>query len=416
MNIIKKLSAFALAAVLLSTSVLLWGCGSSEAEYKVSIVDALGTPYNSGIVVKFMQNGEQIALQACDENGVAVKTLPKGNYETELSFTADAENYYYEKGASLTAKETEATIILANMITTDPTVYTVGAQDFDVYDVLTGCTYVNVTSENRSYFKFTPTEAGLFEFSIPNGENVQIGYYGAPHFIQSESSIEVTDNKFTISVKADMIGSGEGGTSAYVIGIDSLDADTKNCVLGIQRLGDPIKTVEDEPWIIYEATHEMTPYTLPDGAEIKEFDLTASTDTYNIVYNEEDGFYHLDSADGPLVLVKLSEDCTYIACFETMLDRSGVVKYFFDGEATYENFIKKESYSECLLEYIPCADEAMGVYPLTEDLKYIIQQRGEYTGWWDIESNGYIFMDMDGNRDSTINPDLGWLLMCCYID
>lgn len=415
MNIIKRLSATALAAVLLSSSVLLWGCGSAEADYKVSVVDALGNPYTTGIVVKFMQNGEQVALQACDENGVASKTLPKGSYETELSFTADAENYYYEKGASLSAKETEGTIYLANKVAGEPNVYSVGADDFDVYDVNTGCTYVDVTNEKRSYFKFTPSEAGLFEFSIPDGANVQIGYYGAPHFIQSECTLEVVDNKFTISVKSSMIGSGEGGTSAYVIGIDSLDADTKNCILGIQRLGDPTKTVEDEPWTVYEATHEMTPYTLPEGSELKEFDLSASTDTYNLVYNENDGFYHLDSADGPLVLVKLSEDCTYIACFETMLDRSGVVKYFYDGEAKYENFVKKESYSECLLEYIPCADETMGVYPLTEDLKYIIQQRGEYVGWWDIESNGYIFVDMDGNRDTTINPDLGWLLMCCYI-
>ena len=91
MTITKRITSLALAAVLLLTSVLLWGCGSSEIEYKVNVTDALGTPYTSGIVVKFMQNGEQVALQACDENGVAAKTLPKGNYEAELSFTADAE-------------------------------------------------------------------------------------------------------------------------------------------------------------------------------------------------------------------------------------------------------------------------------------------------------------------------------------
>lgn len=415
MTITKRITSLALAAVLLLTSVLLWGCGSSEAEYKVSVVDALGNPYTSGIVVKFMQNGEQVALQACDESGVASKILPKGNYDAELSFTTDAENYYYEGNVSLSAKETEATVYLANKITSEPTVYVVNDENFDVYDVATGCTYVDIAAEKRSYFKFTPSEAGLFEFSIPDGANAQIGYYGAPHFIQTVSTAEVVDNKFTISVKAEMIGTGDGGTASYIIGIDSLDADTTNCILGIQRLGDPTKTIEDEPWTVYEATHEMTPYTLPEGAELKEFDLTASTDTYNIVYNENDGFYHLDSADGPLVLVSLAEDCPYIACFKTMLDRSGVVKYFFDGEATYENFVKKESYSECLLEYIPFADENLGVYPLTEDLKYIIQQRGDYAGWWDIESNGYIFKDAEGNRDPSINPDLGWLLMCYYI-
>ena len=96
-----------------------------------------------------------------------------------------------------------------------------------------------------------------------------------------------------------------------------------------------------------------------------------------------------------------------------MLDRSGVTKYFFDEN---DEFVKKESYSECLLEYIEYVDEAEGVYPLTEDLKYIIQQRGGYVGWWDIESSGYIFKDAAGNNDATINAEIAWLLMCCYID
>ena len=193
-------------------------------------------------------------------------------------------------------------------------------------------------------------------------------------------------------------------------GIDS--ENTKNCVLAIDRTGDAKKTMEDEPWEVYESTHEMSPYTLPAGYTIKEFDLTASTDTYKLVYNEKDEFYHLDSEDGPLVLVRLTEDCDYIACFETILDRSGVTKYFFKEDGKLD---KKVRYNECLFEYIPCADENEGVYPLTEDLKYIIQQRGDYVGWWDIESSGYIFKDANGNNDSEINADIAWLLMCCYL-
>ena len=138
----------------------------------------------------------------------------------------------------------------------------------------------------------------------------------------------------------------------------------------------------------------MKAYTLPAGAQLKDFDLTAATDTYKLVYNENDGYYHLNSASGPLVLVRLAEDCEYIACFKTMLDRSGVVKYFFDEDKKLE---KKESYSECLLEYIKYVDEKEGVYPLNKDLEYIIKQRGDYTGWWNAESSGYIFKDIDGN-------------------
>jgi hypothetical protein len=183
--------------------------------------------------------------------------------------------------------------------------------------------------------------------------------------------------------------------------------------LTIKRVGDPIKTIEDEPWTIYETTADLKEYTLPEGATLGEFDLTSSTDAYNIVFNEDDGFYHLGSANGPLVLVRLAEDCEYIACFKTILDRSGVSRYFFDDDG---KFVKKESYSESLLEYIACVDENEGVYPLTEDLKYIIQQRGEYVGWWDPESATYLFKDMDGNNLTDINNEIAWLLMCCYIE
>ena len=113
------------------------------------------------------------------------------------------------------------------------------------------------------------------------------------------------------------------------------------------------------------------------------------------------------------MLVRLAKDCKYIACFKTMLDRSGVSKYFFDDE---KNFIKKESYSECLLEYIEYVDEDNGVYPLTKDLKYIIEQRGEYVGWWNPEGNGYMFKDDSGNNLTNINNEIAWLFMCCYAE
>ena len=412
MKIFKRISSFVLAAAMLTTSVVLASCGSGEKEYKVNVKDALGNPYYSGIIVKFMQNGEQVAMQAVDENGVAAKTLAKGDYDIELSFTGDADAYYYEEGATLSGDKTETDVILANKVTADPKTITVDGSEYDAYTVNVGCTYTELTEGSMTYCLFSPTEAGNYEFSVADGANCDIGYYGAPHFVQTQNLAEVAEKKFTMSVSASMIGSGDSGTSTYVIGIEALDDTTKSCVLGIQRIGEPVKTLADEPWTVYEATYELQAYTLPEGAELKEFDLTADTDAYTLVYNEEDKFYHLDSADGPLVLVRLGEDCEYIACFKTMLDRSGVTKYFFDENG---DFVKKESYSECLLEYIEYIDENEGVYPLTEDLKYIIQQRGDYYGWWNIESNGYIFKDSDGNNRTDINPDIAWLLMCCYI-
>lgn len=392
----------------LCAALLLTGCGGGDKTYTVNVKDALGNPYTTGVVVKFMQNGQQVAMQPCDENGVASKTLAAGEYTVELSFTDSEAAYHYDSVLTLTAKNPSGDAILANTVKGEPQILYVGADEFDAYTLPVGCTYVELQAGKRNYFLFTPTTAGMYEFSVVDGADAQIGYYGAPHFVQANNSAEVTDNKFSISVSAGMIGTGDSGTSVYVIGVDGA---ATSCVLGIERTGDPKKTIEDEPWTIYEKTSELAKYTLPAGAKLQEFDLTAATDTYNVVLGE-DGFYHLNKADGPLVLVRLAEDCDYIACFKTILDRSGVSKYFFDEN---EEFVKKESYSECLLEYIEYVDEAEGVYPLTEDLKYIIQQRGEYVGWWNIDHAGYIFKDADGNNDPAINPEIAWLLMCCYI-
>ena len=390
----------------------LTGC-SGEKKYTVSVKDALGNPYTTGVIVQFLQDGKQAAIQPCDKEGVAVKKLAKGEYAVALMSTDEKISFQFEEGLKLTEKERELEVIAAYKTSGEPTVLNASGEECDAYNLTMGCTYVELNEEGRNYFLFTPTEAGNYEFSIADNANVEIGYYGAPHYVQANNIAEVVKNKFTISVSAGMIGTGDTGTNVFVLGVDVKDDKVSDCVIGIERLGDAVKTLADEPWTIYEKTSELKAYTLPAGAQIQEFDLTKSEKDYKLVYNEKDGFYHLKSADGPLVLVRLAEDCDYIACFKTMLDRSGVNKYFFDKDGEFE---KKESYSECLLEYIEYVDENEGVYPLTEDLKYIIQQRGEYVGWWDIESNGYIFKDADGNNDSSINSKIAWLLMCCYIE
>ena len=413
----KRFLSFITAAVLLCTAVVLGACNDSgetslpaEMEYKVNVKDALGKTQSAGVIVKFLKNGEQVAMETCGENGTVTKTLATGEYDIELAFTAGADAFYYEAG-KVTPEKTEIDIVVSAKITSEPHKIIVNENEYDMCSISDGCTYVELSVENRNYYSFAPQKAGKYKFSVINGNGATIGYYGAPHFIQTNNIAEMTDGYFYINVKDSMIGSGDTGTATYVIGVDTEAA--KNCIIAIERVGDPDRTVEDEPWTVYKTTAELTEYDLPEGYELKEFDLTAPTDTYNLVFNEADGFYHLNSVDGPLVLVRLDEDCDYIACFGTMLEKSGVSKYFYDENG---NFVKKESYSECLNEYLDYVDLVEGVYPMTEDLKYIIQQRGEYVGWWNPESSSYIFKDMNGVNLTDINNEIAWLLMSCYIE
>lgn len=419
MNNMKRNRILALLTVLLCMLTLLAGCGndggtgdtvSTEATYQITVADPIGTPYTTGVIVRIMKGEEQVAMQVVDENGMVTKTLEKGDYTVELMFTGNEEDYAYDKtGLTLSADKTELTITLTQTLTGEPTSLFASDKEYAAYHVSTGCYAVNLTAGERNYFLFTPTTSGTYEISA-EGDVEGIGYYGSPYFVQSESVAEVEGNAFTISISADMIGTGNTGTTVMVIGIDAGAAES--CILTIQRIGDPEWTLADEPWQVYMSTVDLAKYTMPAGVQVKEFDITASTDTYNLVYNEADGFYHLDSADGPLVLVRLGEDSKYLDSFQTIVNHSGVVKYFFGED---EEFQKKESYTECLMEYMEYMDEDYGVYPLTEDLKYIIQQRGDYVGWWDPDGAMYLFVDGAGNKRTDINTEIAWLFMCCYI-
>ncbi len=404
---IKRILALILA--LACCAALLSACGGGEPAYKVRIVDALGNPYTSGVVVKFMQNGTQTGMQVVNGEGVAEKTLPKGDYTVQLQFTDSDVNYVYDQSAlTLSGRKTELEIVLSYGLGEESQSLHVVDRDHEAFYVSAGCTAVELNPEKMSYFLFAPTEAGTYEFSV-KGSDAAIGYYGAPHFVQQASAAEVVDNKFTMSVRQDMIGTGDTGTAVLVLGVA---AGEGSAILCIDRIGDPQWTVEDEPWTVYEATGPMTAYTHDSGKKLTDFDLTAAD--YTLVLGQ-DGYYHKDTADGPLVLVRLGKNSggsQYLDDFQTILEHSGVAKYFYDENG---DFVKREKYDDCLMKYFEIMDEESGLYPLTEDLKYIIQSRGDYSGWFDTSNSLYLFKDENGNKIPGINNEIAWLFICCYV-
>lgn len=424
MLISKRLRAAMLAAFML-VSMILSACNnpsgdtdpstqptSAEISYTVAVKDARGNPYGADVIVRFLQNGKQAAMQVVGENGVAEKTLPRGEYTVELMFTDSDASYSYDTtNVTLTAQNPHLDIVLAQAISGEQEILWAGDKENIAYHVSTGSTLVSLTAGERNYFLFVPTESGTYEFTVSEG-NAQLGYYGSPHFVQAFNIAEqMNGNSFTISVSAGMIGSEGGGTSVFVIGLDAA-ADTTSCYLNIMRIGDPQHTIADEPWIIYETSVNLSKYTLPENAALKDFDLTAATSEYKLVYNANDGFFHLGSENGPLVLARLGKNTAYLDSFKTILETSGVNCYFFNEDGSFQ---KKESYSDCLVNYLNYVDEKEGVYPLTKDLMYIFQNHGEYSGWWDPSDARYRFVDANGNRLPGINNEIAWLFLCCYI-
>ena len=385
---------------------------SGEPTYSVKVKDGLGNPVTAGVIVRFLQNGQQISMQTVNGEGVAAKALPAGEYTAELKFTDSEAHFYYDAAAVvLTADKREAEVTLYNSVdeATGRSLFALG-KETTAYAVGMGCTYIPTTAGERNFVLFTPTEAGKYKFSLVDSADV-LGYYGAPHFVQDLNSAETDETgAFYVNVKASMISTGNTGTTVLVIGIDATAANT---VLSVERIGDPDWDISDEPWHTYAPSIDLVPYTHDASMKLGEFDLTAASDAYTLVLGS-DNYYHLNTADGPLVLMRLGRNSggsQYLADFQTILDFSGINKYFFEEDGT---FIKKETYDQCLLAYFAVMDEESGLYPLTEDLKYIIQMRGDHAGWFDSSSNGYLFTDENGYLVPNINADIAWLTMCCY--
>ena len=411
-----RISAFILAMLLLVSSVLLSACnngGGSNITYQVKVVDGQGNALSSGVIVKFMQDENQVAMQPVDKNGVAEKSLPKGEYNVELVFTdKDESGFYDENAAVVSAGKSSIEVVLLNTVGKESTellatsLVTGEHKDYTAYFVKAGSTYVPVEAKERNYFLFVPEESGTFKFSVDNKDMV-IGYYGAPHFVQTTCVAEVKDNEFTISVSESNLG--EGGESAtYVIGVDGVE-EASHCILSIERIGDPAHNISDEPWTEYKTTCEVKPFslTLNAGEELMYVNIKGKTEDYKFVYNEDDGYYHLNSESGPIIYVHLGKGAPYVS-LQTVIMGEGpaggapIRKYFFDDDG---NFIKKEDYTNILYNYFENIDEELAIYPLNDDLIYIIKNGCE--GWWDASSPDYIF---DG-----CNPEIGWMFACCYV-
>lgn len=398
-------------SVLLAVTMLiaLCSCGgnsdSGTASYQVKVLDGQGKPLTSGIIVKFLKDGQQIAMQPVNGEGVAAKELDKGDYTVELTFTDSKISGHYDKAAAvLSADKTSLELSLILALGTESDELVVNDEAYIAYYVNAGSTYVPVTSSVRNYFIFTPTEAGTYRISVDNSD-IKVGYYGGVHFVQSQSAVDVIDNTVTLSISESSLGGN------YVIGLDGIDADT-HAVLSIIRTGNPTVTISDQPWTTYNTTHTPAPYTLNlNGKTLKYIDIMGKTEDAKVVYNNADGYYHFGTADGPIVLMHLGKKAPYVS-LQTVIEGDGlgggspIREYFFDGNGTaLENFIKKEDYTDILRKYFENMDADAGVYPLTKDLEYIIKNGCH--GWWEKDDPDYIFTDC--------NPEIGWMFALCYV-
>lgn len=365
---------------------------AESANYTVKVVDYYGAAI-SGVVVTFTgDNGT--AMQPVDSNGTAAVTLKKGTYKISLSFTSGT----YEHNAdavTLTEESPDATVTVVAHVQGE----TGNLYGNPTYYVHEGATYVELQPNITNYFLFMPTVAGTYEITTADPA-AQISYWGgSTAFITNQTTSEnCVNNVLTLNIKTGNL----GGTQ--VLGVTGAD----NCILLIKRTGDEQLTPEEAAeWIVYQATTTPTKYTLTpaSGQKLVDVDLTGATSTYELVKGA-DGYYHLKS-NGATVYVNLGANARYIKLYDMMVTYGAPLRKYFYEDGT---FVKKEDYTECMLSYINMRDETYNVYPLTDDLIYMLQNGGEGMGWWDSTNANYMFGEV-----ANLNTEIAWMFACCYL-
>lgn len=373
--------------------------GNTPTDYSAKVVLSNGVAF-AGITVQFCLGDQVMAEQKADKDGVAKATLMDGTYSIKLK----TDMKYDEASARVSVAKPSVEIVLANPCgdAKEKITCPILNKSRSAYIVEAGATYVTLKPGERNYFLFTPTQPGTYRISSVSS-GVKMGYYGGNlHFIQKETMAEedrIDESGTAFSVSVSDVG------PTFVLGMDAATNVTATVLL-ITRIGDAEWSVANEPWHTYEGTHTPKKYTLPAGTNLKKVDIKSAN--FKIVLGD-DGYYHKDTKNGPLVYLKFKET-DYVA-FDDILNNFHIAAYLYNKNGS---FLRKEEYTELMEKYRDNADPDQYVYPLTKDLEYILKNYGEHQGWWNTKSPGYLFKDSDGNNIA-VNTDIAWMFALYYV-
>ena len=397
------------------------GCGASvplsaNADYTVNLSHFDGTPISEIVILYVYRGDESVHMKRITESTYTFN-LPRDNYTFELD--TYGEYVYDVKDAVLTATDTTADVTLYTALSGSVpiSVECVPHKDIDgdgkcdrcavkgegegyirADGISVGASFVSLYKGERNYFVFTPTEGGVYKFYTVT-EGCVIGNYGMPMIVQPHNISDLENNSFTTVVRDTAIGEGDGGTLQMVIGIDTDIVDT--AVIVIERLSDPPVEVGFTDMPIDPVAKKYTDLLNDEFIDIN------ITKPVTVVYNENDGYYHYGSVNGPVVFIKITssgnshlDDFTFPS-FETVISTGRLCAIFYEGDT----IVRRESYNAMIEEYIKLVG-SRGLVPLDKALADAVKNAGEYMGWWSTSS---IF------GDNRINVESAWLFACAYL-
>lgn len=376
-------------------------------DYSVTVVDGSGVAMTD-VLVTFMQDGNTVTMVQVDANGTATAKLPAGNYTVSLHSASGAALGFEENQGILSAEKTTATIVVAT---------NVGGNGFkaawwgNYYEIKTGSFKMNFTSKTNYcadydcwMYVFAPQKSGTYRYSI-SGASV-MGYYGSVSYpFGPSASTEETGYIESVIRDSEFVNDNQ---PHIVLGIKPA-AGATSAVVTVTRVSDaPVELAVET----YTPISVLTPFKMTENGKLTYVDIEGQAQ----IEKGEDGYYYLD---GKKLYMNLSNHAPYIT-FSDMLGLSFNGTEWVEGSTgtgmkgiRYENGqpVCLEDFTQCMRDYITVSDPVSGLYPLTDDLCYMVKQCGDYMGWWDIEHPNYLFA-----AKANLNAEIAWMFAVCYVD
>lgn len=386
-------------------------CGEAQ-KYGIWIVDGLGNPV-SNVIVKVLKDGEQVKMYPY--NGTHLELdIEAGNYQIELDLSQTGKSYVYDADACVLTHEERYAAIRLFETTSEPEVIFVGSPisaDYNAYSVGQGSYKLTLTPNDYTFFIFRPTAAAIYTLTYECESNLTISYHGSSFFVQGSditegaSSISKYENGLSVSVYSSNI----GGDLVFAIKSDG----ATSCVINIANAGDPGTRLEDEPWTPYLEDKAMVEKQLSASKAGTYTTINLTDTTVKAVFNETDGYYHLNTIDGPIIFIDLTTDSQFVSSIQTISANQRIGVYIYDING---NISEKRSYNELFLQYgmpnsMEKVDEPIRI-PLTAKLAEAIKSFGDKNSWWAEGSETNIFDKV--LLGSPYNREYAWLLYCGY--
>ncbi len=337
---------------------------------------------------------------AADENGFAnfryEDKNSSGKYVFAITNNSEFEEKFYVSFSDalehvFTGVDLEVGDNYITVDTSAPTaLYSFSAGDVYVYDSFGD----PVFDDNGDPVVIKGQGAGTYEISVrdKNGDLIEgalIGDWGTVGY-PFDVTGDAKTNTFVWNTTED--------TAQCLLGVSGVSEDF---VLNVVRKGDYDDGKEKVVFEDYKNVHTPSSFVMPEG-ELVKVDMT----TAQIIVLGEDGFYHMNTADGPVVFVDMVNDCidlvaAYKSAYGAMTMRG---KYVDDSGKTcgYE-------FINAMREYYPVLDKD-GYYPLTPDLELFIKLFGASQGWFN-ES----FSNFEDIKNGEYLEENAWLACAYYI-